>query len=85
MDKALRFAGRLRELREAAGLTQGQLAERAGIHMLTVAKLEQQIREPAWATVLALADALGVECVAFTKAPTVEARGPGRPAVKKGK
>jgi transcriptional regulator with XRE-family HTH domain len=64
------FAARLRELREGAGLTQAQLAERAGVHKLTVAKLEQGIREPSWATVLVLSDALGLECTAFKTAPT---------------
>jgi transcriptional regulator with XRE-family HTH domain len=64
-----RFARRLKELREGAGLTQQQLGERAGMHKLTVAKLEQGIREPGWATVQALADALGVSCEAFREAP----------------
>lgn len=53
------FAGRLRELREARGLSQAQLAEVAGMHRFGVAKLEQGVREPAWATVIALAAALG--------------------------
>jgi DNA-binding XRE family transcriptional regulator len=82
------FAARLRELREGAGLTQAALAERAGVHSLTVAKLEQALREPTWATVEALARALGVSCTAFegTSAPPGEApeepppkRRPGRP------
>ena len=30
-----------------------------------VAKLEQGVREPTWATVQALARALGVDCTAF--------------------
>jgi transcriptional regulator with XRE-family HTH domain len=65
----LRFARRLKELREQAGLTQQQLAEKAGMHKLTVAKLEQGIREPSWATVQALADALGVNTDAFRQEP----------------
>src|SRR6266849_6081512 len=59
------FAGRLKELREAAGLTQPALAERAGMNRFGVAKLEQGVREPNWTTVLALARALGVEVGAF--------------------
>jgi transcriptional regulator with XRE-family HTH domain len=59
------FAHRLRELREAAGLTQDQLAERAGLYKFSVAKLEQGVREPTWATVLTLAKALGVDCLSF--------------------
>ena len=68
-DGDSRFAMRLKELREGAGLTQQQLGERAGMHKLSVAKLEQGLREPSWATVQALADALGVVCEAFRVAP----------------
>lgn len=77
------FAGRLKELRERAGITQQQLGEKAGIHKLTVAKLEQGIREPSWATVQTLAAALGVTCEAFAaelENPDDEKRKRGRPA-----
>src|SRR3989442_261540 len=74
------FAGRLKELREAAGLTQGQLADRAGMNQFGVAKLEQGVREPSWATVQALAPALGVAVTAFIEEPADRpAVGPGRP------
>jgi putative transcriptional regulator len=59
------FADRLKELREAAGLTQKQLAERADVALRTVSSLEQALYEPVWPTVLALAQALGVEVQAF--------------------
>jgi transcriptional regulator with XRE-family HTH domain len=59
------FGNRLRDLREAAGLTQAQLADKAGMHLHGLSKLEQGDREPAWATVLALSNALGVKCTAF--------------------
>jgi transcriptional regulator with XRE-family HTH domain len=74
----------LKELRAQAGLTQQQLAERAGIHKLTVAKFEQGLREPGWSTVQALVDALGVSCDALRQAPAsqhVPQR--GRPAKAK--
>jgi transcriptional regulator with XRE-family HTH domain len=67
------FGERLKELREAAGLTQPELAERAGLNRFGIAKLEQGVREPTWATVQALAKALGVRCSAFeavAEAPT---------------
>jgi transcriptional regulator with XRE-family HTH domain len=70
------FASRLKERREAAGLTQAALAERAGLHALTVAKLEQGLREPTWATVQALAKALGVRCTAFEDAGPAPPREP---------
>ena len=59
------FAARLKTLREIAGLTQNELAVRAGLYKFSIAKLEQGIREPTWATVLALCTALGVDCTAF--------------------
>jgi transcriptional regulator with XRE-family HTH domain len=59
------FARRLKVLREGAGLTQSQLAERAGLHLGAVFKLEQGRREPSWATVQALCVALGVSCEEF--------------------
>jgi hypothetical protein len=57
-----------------------------------IAKLEQGVREPSWATVQALARALGLDCLAFTAdAPGASAveqqtpagrRRPGRPRKK---
>lgn len=60
------FAERLRELRMKAHLTQHELADLAGLHRQGIAKLETGVREPTWATVQALARALGVSCEAFT-------------------
>jgi transcriptional regulator with XRE-family HTH domain len=62
------FGAALKRLRVAAGLTQGELAERAKCHRFTVAKLEQDRQEPAWPLVLALARALGVGAGAFDPA-----------------
>ncbi len=63
------FAGRLRELRTEAGLTQEQLAEMAGVQRDAVARWERGTREPSWGNVVALADALGVSCDAFRQEP----------------
>jgi DNA-binding XRE family transcriptional regulator len=63
------FAGRMKELREQAGLTQQQLADKAGLKIGGVRDLEQGRRSPAWETVLAVAGALGVEVTAFTEPP----------------
>lgn len=73
------FGGRLRTLREGAGLSQQQLADQAGCHRFTVAKLERAEQEPAWPLVLALAEALGVTCEAFTAKPV------DRPAADSGR
>jgi transcriptional regulator with XRE-family HTH domain len=59
------FGTKLKQLREAAGLTQGELANQAGMHKFGIAKLEQGTREPSWETVQALAKALRVDCTAF--------------------
>jgi transcriptional regulator with XRE-family HTH domain len=61
------FGARLKELRHAAGLTQKQLAEKAGLKYGAVRDLEQGLNGPTWETVLALGSALGVDCTAFTK------------------
>jgi transcriptional regulator with XRE-family HTH domain len=74
------FAGRLRELREAAGLTQQQLAEKAGLTREGVAQLETGRREPAWRTVVSLCRALGTSCEAFLQEPSAQPGvKPGRP------
>lgn len=52
----------LRAARELAGLTQAQLAERAGIAQQTISHLETgRIKNPAFRLVQALAEALKVE------------------------
>jgi transcriptional regulator with XRE-family HTH domain len=75
------FGPRLKQLREAAGLTQPQLAERAGLKKAGIANLEQGRTRPHWDTVVALCQALGVDCNAFMQPPTAprEPAGPGRP------
>jgi transcriptional regulator with XRE-family HTH domain len=67
-----RFGRRLRELREQAGLSQTALAEAAGISQSAIAHWEQGLREPIWSNVLALAAALGVDCLAFQEPPATK-------------
>ncbi len=56
------FAVRLRRLREAAGLTQEELAMRSGLSVDAVSALERGLRRrPYPHTVRSLADALGLE------------------------
>jgi transcriptional regulator with XRE-family HTH domain len=52
---------RLRMVRERRALTQQQLAERAGVNRVTIARLERGRDDPFPTTVRKLADALGVE------------------------
>jgi transcriptional regulator with XRE-family HTH domain len=76
-----RFALRLKELRAAAGLTQRQLAERAGMAEAGVRNLEQGRTGPTWESVVALAEALDVPTDSFRQepAPTTQKPPPGRP------
>lgn len=60
-DRVTGFAGRLRALRLAAGLTQQQLANHAGVAQSVVTAVEQGRKADVRATTaLALARALGV-------------------------
>jgi transcriptional regulator with XRE-family HTH domain len=77
------FGIRLKRLREAAGLTQQDLADRAGMHRFGVAKLERDERQPSWATVQALAKSLGLTCSSFEG--TVEPPSGDKPARPKGR
>jgi transcriptional regulator with XRE-family HTH domain len=45
------------------------LADKAGLNIGGVRNLEQGVREPGWRTVVALAEALGVDCRAFLEKP----------------
>src|SRR5579883_964244 len=73
------FAARLKELRERAGLSQDELADRADLYKFSVAKLEQGVREPTWATVLNLAHALGVSVEAFVTESMESRKGDAQP------
>ena len=78
------FGGRLRQLREAAGLTQQELADRIGVRWGAISRWERGDREPGWSMVLALGKALGVPCTAFeaeeeSRGSAEQPRGPGRP------
>jgi transcriptional regulator with XRE-family HTH domain len=80
MSESVWFAGRLRELREETGLTQRQLAEKAGMALGGLNKLEQGVNRPSWESVLLLSKALGVSVTAFLTPPARrEPAGRGRP------
>jgi transcriptional regulator with XRE-family HTH domain len=64
--KSFDYATRLRELRHAAGLSQIELARRAGLHWQTVLKLELAARaSPSFETICKLCDALEVPLDTF--------------------
>ena len=55
------LGGRIRERREAAGLTQVELATRAGIGRVTLTRIERGEHSPRTETLTAIARALGAE------------------------
>lgn len=81
------FGARLRRHREAAGLTQEELAERAGLSVKAIAALERGRRQrPYPHTVRALADALGLsddERAAFSGALPSRERQTARPVAQR--
>jgi transcriptional regulator with XRE-family HTH domain len=52
---------RLRAIRDAQFMTQDELAERSGVHQVTISRIEQGDVEPRYKTIKRLAAALGVE------------------------
>jgi len=76
-DLAVRLAEQVRSLRIQAGLTQAELASRAGVTVETVARLERVLRgrlsanaNPSLETMERIGTALGVEVAELLSAPT---------------
>ena len=65
MSKTETLGQRLRRLRDEAGLTQQQVAERADVPLQSLRNWEHDRREPLVGTAFKLARALGVDCTAF--------------------
>src|SRR5829696_5638492 len=59
--KSADVGGRIRELRNERGLKQGALARHSGISHTTMQSIEGGTRNPSLSTLIAIADALGVE------------------------
>jgi transcriptional regulator with XRE-family HTH domain len=53
--------GRLRTVRESQLLTQRELADKAGVHHVTISRIEAGEIEPRFRTIRAIARALGVD------------------------
>jgi transcriptional regulator with XRE-family HTH domain len=60
-DLAQRFAANLQELRTEAGLTQEEVAFRAGLHRTQISLMEGGERLPRFSTLVRLVGALGVD------------------------
>lgn len=61
MDLRKAFGKKLKVLRTSRGLTQDDLAERAGVSTSFISSLERGVDAPSFATLEALATALGVQ------------------------
>jgi transcriptional regulator with XRE-family HTH domain len=64
-----KFPDRLREIREAKGITQQELADLVKVTRVTLSRWEMGIREPNVTYFFALCEALGVSCEEFTRPP----------------
>lgn len=69
-DQAL--AGALRHLREGRGVTQEEVAHRAGLTVTAVARVERGRTDPAWSTVRRIADALDMSLAELAVAVEAE-------------
>ncbi len=88
MGLSKKIAYRLRTLRESAGLSQQEVADRADLSLSMVAKMEQGRKaDPRASTLLALAGALGVRAGQLLEDLTKPPEGsfPGRKGKKKKK
>ncbi len=79
----MEFKDKLREARQQQGMTQEQLAQRAGTSLGNVRNYEQGLRLPSWAAVVRLCRALGVSCEVFSDCIPAEEAPAGKPAPKK--
>jgi transcriptional regulator with XRE-family HTH domain len=85
------FAEMLRELRDAAGLSEAKLAVATGMPVGTIHNYALGRRAPSFSAVVRIAKALGVTCEAFAECEDIAGDGadeekPAKPAkTKKGK
>jgi repressor LexA len=76
----VKFKDLLRELRMKAGLTQEELAHKAGVPLPSLRGHEQGQRVPSWISVVKLARALGVSTDVFATCDEVQAKpAPAKP------
>ncbi len=65
MSHREKFAAWLRELRQAAGLSQEQLAAKAGLHRTYISQLERELKSPTLDVLAALAEAMDMGLKVF--------------------
>ena len=67
MDVRKRVGGNARRLREKQGISQEELADRAGLHRTYISGVERGVRNPTVVVLQKIADALGVELSTLTR------------------
>jgi transcriptional regulator with XRE-family HTH domain len=60
VDDQLRLGQRIREIRKERGMNQTELAEKAGISLITISRIERGERDPHVRTLAQIARGLGV-------------------------
>jgi transcriptional regulator with XRE-family HTH domain len=80
----VKFAQKLRQLRDQAGLSEAKLAKAAGLTFSSVHSYGLGGRSPSFAAVVRLAKALGVDCTAFADCSDITAPRPKRKKKKEG-
>ena len=65
------FAEKLREMRDANGLSEAKLAELSGVPFGTIHEYGLGRRKPSYAAVVKLSRALGANCTAFSECSDV--------------
>ena len=71
-DLSAVLAVNVRRLREAAGISLAQLADRSGVAKATLFKVERQHTNPTLDTIVAIAEALGVEPTSLLQSVQLE-------------
>lgn len=79
----MKFKDKLKELRKKAGLSQEELAEKAGLKLHSIRNHEQGQRNPSWPAVVKLSRALGVSTEEFASCDLEEEDERKKPARSK--
>jgi transcriptional regulator with XRE-family HTH domain len=75
------FAEKLRQIRDAVGLSEARLAKESGVSFASIHEYGLGRRKPSFAAVVKLARALGVTCEAFAGCEDIDDVG-GREVIK---
>jgi len=79
------FAERLRELRDALGLSEAKLAKASGVSFASIHEYGMGRRKPSFAAVVKIARALGVTCEAFADCKDIADEAPPPQPPKRGR